>query len=563
MPKPSDTRVREQRSLFGEILDWMLAPLLLLWPMSVVLTWLVAQGIANKPFDRELGEMVRALSKEVSVRAADGPRAQAVFKLPAAASEILHTDEADDIYYQVLGLRGEFLSGDSALPVPADEDRGAPGELRFRDDTIRGDSVRVAYMWVNVSDRPIEPTSALENDRTADHTAAALPLVQVAETLGKRSRLATEIIKGVILPQFVILPLAVLLVWLALARGIAPLNELQQRIRRRDIDDLSPIDEREAPEEVSPLVRAINDLLGRLDKSMRAQKHFLADAAHQLKTPLAGLRTQAELAQRQIDAGQHDPQALKKSLQQIARSSQSAAHMVNQLLAMARAEDQQHASQRQVVNLARLATETVRDFVPRALEKRIDLGYEGPEPSGSTLRPPGDHDSAALARHPQGPLVVGHALLLRELIRNLVDNALLYTPAGGTVTVRVGDDPFGQVGVLQVEDSGPGIAPAEREQVFQPFYRSLGTTVDGSGLGLAIVREIALQHGAEVTLEDANLRYRPGLGEHAGAPFGPGTRFTLRLPAAPQTGPGAAGLSSESGAGSSRSTSESPAPDPA
>ena len=531
MPKPADapsvTRTREQRSLFGEILDWMLAPLLLLWPMSVVLTWLVAQGIANKPFDRELGDMVRVLSKEVTVRAADSGRAQAVFKLPAGASEILHTDEADDIYYQVLGLRGEFLSGDSALPVPNDEERAAPGELRFRDDTINGDSVRVAYMWVNVAER--------SGDRAGDRAASPVPLVQVAETLGKRSRLATEIIKGVILPQFVILPLAVLLVWLALARGIAPLNELQQRIRRREASDLSPIDEREAPEEVSPLVRAINDLLGRLDKSMRSQKHFLADAAHQLKTPLAGLRTQAELAQRQIDAGQHDPQALKKSLQQIARSSQSAAHMVNQLLAMARAEDQQHASQRQVVNLARLATETVRDFVPRALEKRIDLGYEGPDTSGSASRSSDKPEFAAPSRHPQGPLVVGHALLLRELIRNLVDNALLYTPAGGTVTVRVIDDPFGQVVVLQVEDSGPGIAPAEREQVFQPFYRSLGTNVDGSGLGLAIVREIAQQHGAEVTLEDANLRYRPGLGEHAGAPFGPGTRFTLRLPAAPHS----------------------------
>ena len=537
MPKPADapsvTRTREQRSLFGEILDWMLAPLLLLWPMSVVLTWLVAQGIANKPFDRELGDMVRVLSKEVSVRAADSGRAQAVFKLPAGASEILHTDEADDIYYQVLGLRGEFLSGDSALPVPNDEERAAPGELRFRDDTINGDSVRVAYMWVNVAERGGDQAG----DRSGDRAASPVPLVQVAETLGKRSRLATEIIKGVILPQFVILPLAVLLVWLALARGIAPLNELQQRIRRREASDLSPIDEREAPEEVSPLVRAINDLLGRLDKSMRSQKHFLADAAHQLKTPLAGLRTQAELAQRQIDAGQRDPQALKKSLQQIARSSQSAAHMVNQLLAMARAEDQQHASQRQVVNLARLATETVRDFVPRALEKRIDLGYEGPDTSGSAPRSSDKPEFAVPSRHPQGPLVVGHALLLRELIRNLVDNALLYTPAGGTVTVRVIDDPFGQVVVLQVEDSGPGIAPAEREQVFQPFYRSLGTNVDGSGLGLAIVREIAQQHGAEVTLEDANLRYRPGLGEHAGAPFGPGTRFTLRLPAAPQAEP--------------------------
>ena len=506
VPTPSDPKQREQRSLFGEILDWMLAPLLLLWPMSVVLTWLVAQGIANKPFDRELGEMVRVLSKEVAVRAADG-RQRAEFKLPAAASEILRTDEADDIYYQVLGLRGELLSGDSALPVPGDEDRAPLGDVRYRDETLNGDTVRVAYMWVNVA------------GRGAERDGQGVPLVQVAETLGKRSRLATEIIKGVILPQFVILPLAVLLVWLALARGIAPLNELQQRIRRRDASDLSPIDEREAPEEVSPLVRAINDLLARLDQSMRAQKHFLADAAHQLKTPLAGLRTQAELAQREIDAGQSDPQALKKSLQQIARSSQSAAHMVNQLLAMARAENQGQAMQHHPLNLARLATETVRDFVPRAIEKRIDLGYEGP-------------DAQALARHPQGPVVIGHALLLRELIRNLVDNALQYTPPGGTVTVRVLDDPFGQVVVLQVEDSGPGIAPGEREQVFQPFYRSLGTNVDGSGLGLAIVREIAQQHGAEVSLEDANLRRRPGLNEQAEAPHGPGARFTLRLPAA-------------------------------
>ncbi len=540
--KPTPPPPREQRSLFGEILDWMLAPLLLLWPMSVVLTWLVAQGIANKPFDRELGEMVRVLSKEVAVRAADG-RQRAEFKLPAGASEILHTDEADDIYYQVLGLRGELLSGESALPVPGDEDRAPLGELRFRDETLNNDTVRVAYMWVNVPGRTTE--------RATDRDTVSAPLVQVAETLGKRSRLATEIIKGVILPQFVILPLAVLLVWLALARGIAPLNELQQRIRRRDASDLSPIDEREAPEEVSPLVRAINDLLTRLDQSMRSQKHFLADAAHQLKTPLAGLRTQAELAQRQIDAGQSDPQALKKSLQQIARSSQSAAHMVNQLLAMARAEDQTQAMQHQRVNLARLATETVHDFVPRAIEKRIDLGYEGP-------------DAQALARHPQGPVVIGHALLLRELIRNLIDNALQYTPPGGTVTVRVLDDPFGQVVVLQVEDSGPGIAPGEREKVFQPFYRSLGTNVDGSGLGLAIVREIAQQHGAEVTLEDANLRRRPGLTEQAEAPHGPGARFTLRLRAAPlasaaQPDPN---VNSESAAGSSQSTSASRAPAP-
>ena len=518
-PRPTAAPAREQRSLFGEILDWMLAPLLLLWPMSVVLTWLVAQGIADKPFDRELGERVRVLSKEVMVQA-DAGVPKAVLRSPLAASDLLHTDDADEIYYQVLGLRSELVGGEAALPMPDDVDRAALGEVRFRDDTVGKNSVRVAYMWVN----PSESGGVGATPRGA----AGMALVQVAETLGKRSRLATEIIKGVILPQFVILPLAVLLVWLALARGIAPLNELQQRIRGRDSNDLSPIDEREVPEEVSPLVRAINDLLARLDQSLTAQKHFLADAAHQLKTPLAGLRTQAELAQREIDAGHHDPQALKKSLQQIARSSQSAAHMVNQLLAMARAEDREHAAPRQPVNLARLATEAVRDFVPRALERQIDLGFEGP-------------DGVSASGQASGAWVAGHALLLRELIRNLVDNALLYTPSGGVVTVRVIADPFGQVVVLQVEDSGPGIAPAERDQVFRAFYRSLGTNVDGSGLGLAIVQQIAQQHGTRVTLDAADLRPRPGTDAPTAAGFGPGARFTLRLPAAPAPAAPAAG----------------------
>ena len=382
----------------------------------------------------------------------------------------------------MLGTRGEFLGGDRALSVPAEDDRAPVGEVRFRDDELHGEPVRIAYLWAELPG--IDPSGA--------------PLVQVAETLGKRSRLATEIIKGVILPQFVILPVAVLLVWLALVRGIAPLNELQRRIRLRAADDLSPIDEREAPEEVAPLVRAINDLLARLDLSFASQKRFLADAAHQLKTPLAGLRMQAELAQREIDLGEREPQALKRSLQQIALSSQRAAHMVNQLLAMARAEDRQRPDGRERVDLARLAPDTVRDFVPRALESHIDLGYEGPQGGSAT--------------------VLGHALLLGELIRNLVDNALQYTPAGGSVTVRVIDDPFGQVVVLQVEDSGPGIPDAERELVFQPFYRVLGTNVDGSGLGLAIVREIAQRHGAALSLEQAQPT---------------GALFTLRFRAAP------------------------------
>jgi two-component system sensor histidine kinase TctE len=474
----------------------MLAPLLLLWPMSVALTWLVAQSIANRPYDRELGELAREVSAQVMALSSDDQavRDRARAQMEQALARLMKPDNEDRVYYQVLGLRGEFVAGDANLPVPLDMP-GNTSELRFRNDMVNDESVRVAYIWM-----------------PATSEDGAGPLVQIAETLDKRSMLATEIIKGVILPQFVILPLAVLLVWLALARGIRPLAELQQRIRRRDSSDLSPIAERDVPEEVAPLVSAINDLLQRLDQSISAQRHFLADAAHQLKTPLAGLRMQAELAEREIDRGHGDPQALKQTLQQIALGSQRAAHMVNQLLAMARAEDREQALRREEVDLAGLVRETVRDFVPRAMEKRIDLGYEGPD----------DGQAALLQAQP---------VLLRELVRNLLDNALQYTPPGGAVTARVVPDPFGRVTVLQVEDTGPGVPPAERELIFRPFYRALGTNVDGTGLGLAIVQEIAQQHDAEVTVGDAQPRTRGGAA---------GAMFTVRFAARPAEAPAAA-----------------------
>jgi two-component system, OmpR family, sensor histidine kinase TctE len=469
---------REQRSLFGEILDWMLTPLLLLWPVSLALTWLVAQGIANKPFDRALEYNVQALAQLITVQ-----HGRAQFNLPQPASEILRADDSDLVYYQVLGARGEFLSGERNLPAPPDDIRPAAGEVRLRDDEMRGLEVRVAYVWVQLPLPGAQPA-----------------LVQVAETREKRSVLATEIIKGVMLPQFVILPLAVLLVWLALARGIKPLNLLEERIRARRPDDLSPIDEKVVPMEVAPLVSSVNDLLNRLKDSIATQKRFLADAAHQLKTPLAGLRMQADLAQRE---GANTDE-LKQSLKQIGRASIRATHTVNQLLALARAESSGASLSRQPCDLARLTLEVVQDSVPRALERRIDLGYDGAEPGTPGVR------------------VDGNPTLLKELVRNLVDNAINYTPSSaskpGVITVRVLADTFGKVLLLQVEDSGPGIAPSERDLVFQPFYRSLGSEVDGSGLGLPIVLEIARQHDATVTLEDTHPGQTP-----------PGARFCVRF----------------------------------
>jgi len=478
-------RRAEQRSLLGEILDWMLAPLLLLWPMSMGLTWVLAQGIANQPYDRELGDVARAVAQRVVVVAGPQRELHVSPDVPALIAEAMRGEGAGRVYFQVQGLRGEWVAGERRLRVPT-APGDDPGALRFRDDALGEEPLRVAYLRLTL---PL-------------HAGEIAPLVQVGETLDRRSQLATEIVRGLILPQFVILPLAVILVWFALARGLAPLSALQKRIRERESHDLSPIDEQQAPEEVAPLVQAINDLLARLDHSMGAQKHFLADAAHQLKTPLAGLRMQAELAQREIDAGS-DVQAARRSLQQIGLASERAARMVNQLLALARAEDREQALRQDVVPLAALAIETVEDFVPRALDKRIDLGYEGPLAD----------DARTVLR--------GQPVLVRELVRNLVDNALLYTPAGGTVTVRVACDPAAPAAVLQVEDTGPGIPETERELVFRPFYRALGTQVDGSGLGLTIAREIAAQHGAEVSVVDAHPR------DDGGAP---GARFTVRFP---------------------------------
>lgn len=472
---------REQRSLFGEILDWMLTPLLLLWPISLVLTWLVAQGIAGKPFDRALEYNVTALAQLITIN-----KNHAQFVLPLPARELLRADDSDTVYFQVLGPGGEFLSGERGLPAPNDDERGPTGEVRMRDEEYRGTELKVAYMWVKL-----------------DLPNATPALVQVAETLDKRSVLATEIVKGVMLPQFVVLPLAVLLVWLALVQAIKPLNRLEERIRARKPDDMSPLDVEAVPMEVAPLVASVNDLLMRLKDSIATQKRFLADAAHQLKTPLAGLRMQADLAQREGGSAED----LKHSLRQIGRSSIRATHTVNQLLALARAESSGTVIAHQPCDMAQLTMEVIQDCLARAMDKNIDVGYEGAQPGSAGVK------------------LQGNPTLLAEMVRNLVDNAINYTPSfpekPGVITARVLVDPFSKALVVQVEDSGPGIPVAERELVFQPFYRALGTEADGSGLGLPIVLEIARQHHAEVTVEES----RPGQNP-------PGGCFTVRFPGA-------------------------------
>lgn len=461
----------ERQSVFGEILDWMLMPLLLIWPLSVILIQNVANSIADDPYDQALAENAMTVARLVSV--ANG---KVKVNLHPQAGSILRTDESDTIYYQVLGFRNELVAGDLAIRWVEPPLKIVPEQVHFRDDDIKGEEIRVAYLYLMpVVDKP--PI-----------------LVQVAETRNKRNALASRILSGVTLPQFAVIPLAVLLVWIGLGRGIEPLNRLGRMIRRRMPTDLSPIPTAGVPEEVKPVIHAFNDMMARLEQNLQAQQRFIGDAAHQMRTPLTGLKMQTELALTETD-----PENMRILLRQIAESTDRAAHLISQLLALARAEsshEKTHAIEQ--VDLEALVRQVTLEWVPAAMEKKIDLGFEG---TGWPLQ------------------MSGNPVLIRELAGNLIDNAVKYTPIGGRITVRTLATEFA---VLEVEDDGPGIPDSERELVFERFYRVLGNEAPGSGLGLAIVREIAELHLGSVQLKPSPS----GRGTLAQAVF-PRRRFTV------------------------------------
>ncbi len=444
----------ELNSLFGEILDWLLAPLLFLWPITIILTHHVANQIADAPYDKSLADNVKAISRQV--RTSEG---KVQLYLPAPARALLRADADDTVYYQVLDPKGELVSGDKDIPRPAPPAATPGAEVEFRNDEIQGEDVRIAWQYLPVGQK------------------SGYVAVQVAETRGKRAALARRIASGVLLPQFVIIPLAIVLVYLGLGRGIAPLHRLKRRLERRRPTDLAPINVEGVPDEVRPLILAFNDMMARLEQTLNAQQRFIGDAAHQMRTPLTGLMMQAEVA-----LEESDPAQVRACLERIASSAQRAAHLINQLLALARAEssfEQIHTVQ--AVDLEQVGLEVAADLAPSAMARHIDLGYEGDEAKEAPL------------------MVDGNPLLLKEMAKNLLDNAIKYTPDGGKVTLRIRRSDQGQP-ILEVEDSGIGIAEGDREQVFERFYRVLGNGAEGSGLGLAIVREIAELHQATVRL---------------------------------------------------------------
>lgn len=449
-----------QVSIRRLLFQWLSVPLLLAVVAATVLGHALALRLVTAAYDWVLVDTALSLTRLINSRPDVNPEA-----LSNSADMLLRTDQFDRIYYSVHDKSGRLIAGDAQLRPPRSDYLEA-GELLY-DARLDGEYVRVAAMRVNL--------------RGVD------AVVQVAETGVKRSELTRQIVTGMIAIEVMLVVSVVILVMFGVGKGLEPLEHLREEIGARSHRDLRPIDLERAPVEVRPMVVALNGLLARLDQTLQSQQQFVANAAHQLRTPLAGLRMQVEYGLSQTDPEEH-----LRVLKELALSTERAVRLANQLLTLARAEAGfAQADSMRPTDLRSVAEEVVESWMPAAIRKKIDLGL--------------DLKSAP---------VRGDVFLLRELLSNLIDNAIAYTPPGGRVTVATGSQ--GEVAVLRVEDDGVGIPEALRPRVFDRFYRADGAGGDGCGLGLAIVREIAHLHGGTVDI--------------GAPPAGRGTVVTLELP---------------------------------
>lgn len=442
-------------SLRLRLLRWLIGPILLVNLAAAALTYLLAWTPAQLAFDQGLSDAAGALAARL-VTAAGQP----ALDLPFEAEQVLRADKTDAVYFVVRTAAGVVLAGDADFPA-------LPVAPQAQDAQMRGEAVRVAMLG-------------------ASSGAGALQ-IGVAKTLRKRQQVRAATIRTLLMLEGLFTLTLVGLIWLSVTNGLQPLVRMRANLNARDGGDLTPVDEAGVPYELAPVVAAFNDLLYKVGAGAQAQHDFLANVAHQLRTPLAGLKLQLEwLGQRHAA----DPATIH-SLNLMLQSNERMIRQVNQLLALARAEPSSVAGiRREPLDLAVLVGQAVQLFVDQAARKDIDLGFN--------LQP---------------TRVLGDAFLLRDLIDNLIDNAIRYTPPGGAVTVSC--FAVGQHGILVVDDSGPGIPLARRDAVFKRFVRNDDQT-SGSGLGLAIVQDVALAHGAELLL--------------TGRSEGSGAVFSVRFP---------------------------------
>jgi two-component system, OmpR family, sensor histidine kinase TctE len=435
------------RSLRAHLLQMLLPPIAALLVLGALVAYYPSLEPATTAYDQ--GLIDAGISLGTYIHTAEGGAYR--LELPSAVDQVLRRDSYDSVYYRVLGPNGEAIAGDDGLPGPPPEREARDGFIAY-DTAYKGQKIRAVAV----------PAKCGE---------AACSVV-VAETTVKRKRMTRGILFSSLLPEILIAIATVLIVWFGVKRGLGPLARLSDEIKSRSPGDLRPIAAADTPEETRPLVSALNGLLDEVAQASRNQQRFLANAAHQLRTPLAGLQAHTELA-----LSKRLPTEVRAELEQVHQATIRTARLANQLLALARAEPGARGNAAEL-NLKALAETEADAWVHQALARDVDLGFE-------------------LDWAP----VQGDAFLLREALGNLVHNAIEYSPRGARVTVRTGRN--GTHSFLEVEDDGPGIPLPERERVLERFYRVPGTPGTGSGLGLAIVREIAGGHGASISITDA------------------------------------------------------------
>ena len=448
------------RSIRISLLKWLLLPLLVINLVGASATYWLAWRPTQIAFDQNLADAAWALLPYLQQRG-DG----IAVDLSRQAEQVLRLDHTDAIYFVVRTANGHTVAGDADFPpLRAPQ---AINDPEAYDSRMRGEAIRVIVLSALVGTEPVT--------------------IGVAETLWKRVSVRSGAnFVGLLLLDLALTFISIAIVWVAVTRGLAPLQAMQSGLNARKPDDLAPLPADPLALELAPVAAAINGLLDRVRHVSRSQQDFLANAAHQLRTPLAGLKTQLEWLQRRHDG---EPETAR-SLALMMSSAERMIRQTNQLLALARAEPGQFEPARLFpLSLDKLVEECIQHFVEQADKKHIDLGFDL---SPVTIR--------------------GDSFLLRDLIDNLVDNAIRYSPPHGRVTVNCRVE--GGMGLLSVEDNGPGVPAAEHDLIFSRFYRLNHKTV-GSGLGLAIVRDIAVDHGAQIAL--------------ASGPNGAGTVFSVRF----------------------------------
>jgi len=441
-------------SLRRQLLIFLSGSLIVMIVGATLITYWVALSAANSAYDRSLLDPVLDIAHNIR---SDGQGARV--DLPQKALDALVYDQLDTVVYQVRSERDEIIDGAAELPAPPPI---PTGEHAFFDVDYRGAPMRIAAL----------------------HAANGF-IIQVGETLHKRNRLVREILLAELVPTLLIGAASIALAWFGVARGLRPLAQMRTELLGRSPRDLQPIPKTGLPREIAPVVDAFNGLLGHLRDASTLQQRFLANAAHQLRTPLAGLQMHLELLMRR-----DLPSDVRSELQRMHSATARSGHLANQLLALAKAESApDHGRPHEVIDLMAVGDAAARNWFSKAIAQKIDLGF--------ALEP---------------ALIEGDPLLIPELLDNLIDNALRYTPAGGAATVSTGvrdGAPY-----VSVEDTGPGIAASERSKVVERFYRIPGTNGDGSGLGLAIVKEIVERHagvleiGARNAASGARVRVR-------------------------------------------------------